>query len=86
MTIKTPSVQFNIHESWIGKRYTATDNTQWLPCYALTDLTVNTVAPFFCETVNLQLTVKNVFNRDYQIYSDYPMPGRSFRISAAIEY
>jgi outer membrane receptor protein involved in Fe transport len=57
-----------------------------LPSYALTDIVLNKSAVVSSFSFSLQLAVKNVFDKEYQIYQVFPMPGRSFKISLGVEY
>jgi outer membrane receptor protein involved in Fe transport len=70
----------------MGLRYTNALETNSLPSYALTDIVLNKSAVVSSFSFSLQLAVKNVFDKEYQIYQDFPMPGRSFKISLGVEY
>lgn len=76
--------QFGIilHQSYTDKRYTSSDNSQWLEPYFNMDLSA------FWEPASARLTVftsvHNLFNESYQVMSGRPMPLRHFR--AGIRY
>jgi outer membrane cobalamin receptor len=70
----------------MGLRYTDALETNSLPFYALTDIVLNKSVMVSSFSFSLQLAVKNVFDREYQIYELYPMPGRSMQFALALEY
>jgi vitamin B12 transporter len=78
--------QLNLQESMVGSRYTDNTNTNNLPFYALTDITVKRNISLPYGSLAVQVAAKNIFNRDYQVYQYYPMPGRSFHVSLAWSY
>ncbi|HVN48372.1 MAG TPA: TonB-dependent receptor, partial [Bacteroidota bacterium] len=76
----------NIQEFFVGSRYTDAANIQRLPFYALTDVSLRKSLSLLSGNVTLQVSAKNIFNRDYQVYQFYPMPGRSLHVSAAVDF
>ena len=70
----------------MGLRYTDALETNSLPSYALTDVVLNKSVNVSSFSFSVQLAVKNVFDKDYQIYQLYPMPGRSMQFAMAVEY
>jgi hypothetical protein len=72
----------SIYSSWRtgfeGKRYTSVDNSKFLPSYLLSNLTAGSVLSVGEITLDLSLSINNIFNSEYQSVAYYPMPGRSF--------
>lgn len=69
---------------WNSRCYTGTDNSKWLYGYFLTDLLCGaTITTKPCK-VNLDLTVSNILNADYESVKKYPMPGRSIMLNLII--
>jgi iron complex outermembrane receptor protein len=72
--------------SYTGKRFLTADNSQYLPQYSVSDLTLGTklnAGNVFCD---LGFIVENLFNASYQNIAYYPMPGRSFLVSIVFQF
>jgi vitamin B12 transporter len=85
-TLKLDGWQLNLQETMVGSRYTDNANINNLPCYALTDITVTRNISLPYGVFAVQVTAKNIFDRDYQVYQYYPMPGRNFHVSLSWSY
>ncbi|PJJ79131.1 outer membrane cobalamin receptor [Mucilaginibacter auburnensis] len=57
---------------------------EYLPAYALADVSLIYKGKFSSLPVVLSAVVNNVFDQNYVVVRRYPMPGRSFRISFQI--
>jgi len=66
---------------YIGLRYTTSDNQSSLPAYQLSYVSVGYEYTIKKHTIGVNLTVDNLFNKDYQSIAWRPMPGRSFLIN-----
>ncbi len=75
-----------ISELLIGRRYSRPDNSAWLSPYALTDLSLSASIPAGALRVQVRVDVSNVFDRSYEVFNGYPMPGRTARLSLALQY
>lgn len=62
-----------------GKRFTSSDNSQWLPSYHTGDIGLYWKHKIFNHQLGLNLTVENLWNSPYQIIANRPMPLRYFR-------
>ena len=67
--------------SFTGLRYTTRDNSDFLPSYLLHNVTSGYRIETGSHSLDINLKVENMFNRDYQAVAYYPMPGRSFLFS-----
>jgi len=76
----------SISEMYTSKRFTAEDESAWLPEYWLTDINLSTVLPLNFIRLNLRTEVSNLFDIDYQVLQGYPMPGRTFRCTVGVDY
>lgn len=76
-SIKNLSIFYN-HEMG-GKRYTSSDNSQWLPSYHTGDIGLSWKPRIFNQQMGLNLTVENLWNTRYQIIDNRPMPLRYVR-------
>jgi len=72
--------------SYTGKRFLTTDNSQYLPQYSVSDLTLGTKINAGNIFFDLGFIVENLFNTSYQNIAYYPMPGRSFLVSIIFQF
>lgn len=68
-----------ISSQYIGKRYVTLDNTWYMPSYWLADVYAGRKMKFGNAELNLKFAVNNVFNTDFQVVANRPMPGRSYQ-------
>lgn len=77
--------EFNasVNHLFIGERYALPDNSysSKLSAYSLWGFELSKELNFNFSKFIFSFEVSNVFNSSYQIYFNFPMPGRSFRIS-----
>jgi len=71
---------------YTGKRYDSSANTadsRESP-YKTSDLSIS--REFKCKKTNLKLTaeINNIFNQQYEVVRNYPMPGRNIKINLNI--
>lgn len=80
----------NFYSDWIsgltGKRFTAVDNTSYLPGYVINSLTAGYAINHRNNKYNVGLTVDNIFNANYETMAYYPQPGRSFSLKLLIQF
>jgi outer membrane cobalamin receptor len=69
-----------------GERYTNEENSSSLPRYGLTHANVLFTLPLGEWKVRLKAEINNVFDVGYQVFPGYPMPGRTYRMTASAEY
>ena len=72
--------------SYTGKRFLTTDNSQYLPQYSVSDLTLGSKINAGNIFFDLGFIVENLFNTSYQNIAYYPMPGRSFLVSIIFQF
>lgn len=70
--------------SYTGVRYTATDDSQFLPGYYLTHLEVGKDFYFNNQRIGLSFRACNITNCQYQVMEGSPMPGRSYEMTARL--
>ena len=78
-------MSFNVVERLVGERFTTQDNSRRLPSYALTDINGRFQLPVDGLRMAFKAEINNVFNRSYEMFESYPMPGRTFRLSLSCE-
>ncbi|MFP4620587.1 MAG: TonB-dependent receptor [Bacteroidales bacterium] len=73
-----------IYFNYTGKSFSTTDHSSELSPYATTDIFIK--KQFEPETfrAEIKFTVKNLFDNQYQVIANYPMPGRAFYINLKI--
>jgi outer membrane cobalamin receptor len=80
---RTISFVYNINVT--DYRYTNRTNTEWLPAYTVSDVIV-TYRPHIRNVhMNVNFQIKNLFNAQYRIMKNLPMPGREFRLSFEVK-
>jgi iron complex outermembrane receptor protein len=72
--------------SYQTRRYTAADESEWLPAFFLADAWLGTVLRVQRAAVVLSLRVNNVAGSSYESVSNYPMPLRTFTLKMKINY
>jgi vitamin B12 transporter len=71
---------------YTGKRFLTADNSQYLPQYSVSDLTLGTKMNAGNISLELGFIIENLFNASYQNIAYYPMPGRSFLLSIVFQF
>lgn len=79
-----------IYSSWgtifAGRRYTATDNSHFLPYYVINNATIGYKLPLNNNSIDLNLNINNLFGFNYQSVANYPMPGRSYCVKILFQF
>ncbi|MBW4889080.1 TonB-dependent receptor plug domain-containing protein [Mucilaginibacter sp. HMF5004] len=67
-------------------RYRSSDNTaaNYLSSYSVSDLSLGCHFLIRQNSINTSVEVNNLFDKNYNVISNYPMPGRSFRLTFQI--
>jgi iron complex outermembrane receptor protein len=85
LKVKWDHFYSGLNTGYVGRRFLTTDNTQYLPGYALCDLIIGMILNSGKTSWNMSINADNIFNQRYQNVAWYPMPGRSFSISLLIQ-
>lgn len=84
--IQYKNMAFIYNFNYTGYRFTSTDNNTWLLPYQISSLKISSHYAFN----KMELTVfggcNNLFNVNYQIVSNAPMPLRNYEIGISIQY
>ncbi|MBN2010389.1 TonB-dependent receptor [candidate division KSB1 bacterium] len=74
---------FNLIYHYIDKRFTDEANLNTLPAHGIVDLTFSVQPMLGIHEMTVKADVLNMFDRDYVVMQDYPMPGRNYRLTLA---
>ncbi len=83
-TYKNVTLLFS--QSYTGYRFTSTDNTSWLNPYYIANLKVSYTYSFNYGVVNFFAGINNLFNKNYTIITNRPMPLRNYEAGIALQY
>ncbi|MBK7667946.1 MAG: TonB-dependent receptor [Sphingobacteriaceae bacterium] len=80
--------KFNIsyYHNYIGYRFTTSDNTFWLKPYHFANLKIGYQTSFQKLTLVTSLHINNLFNSNYMVMAQRPMPLRNYEISLTLIY
>lgn len=67
--------------TFTGERYTASDNSRYLPSFTTHDLNLSKTVFFGKSSLMFRFDIQNIFDKSYQAIAWQPMPGRSFNFS-----
>jgi vitamin B12 transporter len=85
VSIQIYDILFNLTHTMTSQRFIKEDESASLPRYSLTDINLSTSIRFQLVHLNLRTEISNIFNNNYQVLPDYPMPGRSFRMTIGLD-
>jgi outer membrane cobalamin receptor len=70
----------------MGRRFTAEDHVSSLPEHHTTDVRMSGRFDIASTRCIASIEVRNIFDRSYQVFRDYPMPGRVIRAGIGVDY
>lgn len=71
--------------NFTGRRYTTTDNSEFLDAYMVNSISSGVKFRLKGSTIDTNFTVDNVFNINYESIAYYPLPGRSYFLKVLIQ-
>ncbi|MCT4664117.1 MAG: TonB-dependent receptor [Flavobacteriales bacterium] len=76
---------FRVSSQWVDRVFTNEDNSIYLPNYWILNFSWNKKIKISSnQNLSLGVVLSNVFNNDYQIVSNAPMPRRNFEINMTL--
>jgi len=86
ISISYQKLNFIFNNTYTGYRFTSTDNTNWLNPYYIANIKCS--YPYSFNTINMELfcAVNNLFNKNYTVVLNRPMPLRNYEIGLSINY
>ncbi|NHZ84388.1 MAG: TonB-dependent receptor [Planctomycetia bacterium] len=85
-TLTLKSIQLNYQYSYNSRRFTDASNT-WgnsLASYSVSDITVNCNIKMMKTKMDYSFQIKNIFNNEYRVIKNMPVPGREYRLSMKV--
>ncbi len=77
--IKLSNTSLLFQHTFVGKRYANDKNTQTVDAYSLENITLSQRIVLKKLAIDLDFSVNNLWNKDYMVIQDYPMPRQNFR-------
>ncbi len=74
-----------VFSQYVGYRYTSTDNAEWLLPYQVTSLKFNQQVRIKKMNISFFANCNNLFNTDYQVLENRPMPLRNYEFGLSVE-
>lgn len=71
---------------YTGKRYITADNSAYLPHFAVSGINAGTRIKLSHHSIDVSLSVNNLFDAAYQNIAYYPMPGRNMYLTVAYQF
>ncbi len=69
-----------------SRRYTNSDNSEWMPPVFLTDANLGWVFKVRKSSVTVDFKVNNIFNTSYESVQNYPMPLRTYTLKMNLTF
>ena len=73
-------------QEWAGRTYTLSDNSDWLPGFALGALRLSRDWRWKPLSGRLYVKLENLWNENYELVANRPLPGRHYRIGLNVEF
>jgi iron complex outermembrane receptor protein len=84
--IQYKKVLFLYNYNYMGYRFTSTDNTSWLQPYQISSIKVSSYFDFSNYKINLFANCNNLFNANYIVVANSPMPLRNFELGFSFQF
>lgn len=83
----TPGIfRFVAAVQYIGKRFYTSDNSVSISPYALTYLSGSAKVTVADLEFSARVSVDDLFNREYVVIPEYPMPGRMYKLAFSVQF
>jgi iron complex outermembrane receptor protein len=69
-----------------GRRYTTSDNSEWLSPSFLADVILGAVLPAGNTKIGIEIDTKNILNSSSESVRNYPMPLRTFNLKLTLNF
>lgn len=86
LLVSFAKVSLMYNHTYTGYRFTATDNSAWLPPYNIASVRASYFLDVSKVRMQVSLAVNNLFDQNYQVVQNRPMPPRYYEAGLAILY
>jgi len=86
ISLEYKKISFTINQNYTGYRYTATDNSEYLKPYMLTNSYVSYTILLKNYNLNLFVALNNILNVQYQVMLNRAMPLRNYQTGILIKF
>ncbi len=76
----------SFNHNFVARRFLTPDDASALPLYHLTNVIASIRQQVGSWDMTVRGEVNNVFDRRYEVFQFYPMPGRNFRLTVGVGY
>ena len=83
---KIRPIYVNINYCYVNRQFRDSNNSDTCPAHHLFNGNLGINYSFQEFQFDLKFQAYNIFNKEIEIFSGYPLPGREFRISIGIKY
>lgn len=80
------NISLMYNHTYTGYRFTATDNSSWLDPYNIASVKASYFMEIGKVKLQVNLAINNLFNQNYQVVQNRPMPLRYYEAGLAISY
>lgn len=80
------NISLMYNHTYTGYRFIATDNSAWLAPYNIASVKASYFLNVSKVRLQVSLAINNLFNQDYQVVQNRPMPLRYYEAGLAISY
>ncbi len=86
VTLHVHHFTVNLFRLFTGVRPANDDNSNLLHAYSLTNASVAVAEDVGPWKLTAKVEMDNIFDVQYQVYPNYPMPGRTYRVEIGVTY
>ena len=86
ISLEYKKISFTINQNYTGYRYTATDNSEYLKPYMLTNSYFSYTILLKNYNLNLFVALNNILNVQYQVMLNRAMPLRNYQTGILIKF
>jgi vitamin B12 transporter len=86
VSLKINPITVTLFQNFVGKRYTTADNLMSIPSFMISGVNARTEVTLLGLQMMLKAEINNIFNKSYETFEGYPMPGRIFRGTVGLSY
>ena len=86
LRIKWKKFSGAFNTEYTGRRYLTADNSVYLPHYLISGINLGTRMEGTNHSLDISISVDNLFDAAYQNIAYYPMPGRNIYLSVTYQF